>query len=382
VAAVPVLHQQLKRLTRRRNQLVDEKVRYIGRLQSDLQAISPGKGVKYHIDCFYLCAYTSRMPRPLRIEYENAYYHVMNRGRGRQDIFHDERYFEMFLQILGEAHQRFGVEILCYCLMSNHYHLLLKTPESNLGRVMRHINGLYTQRYNRLKKTDGSLFRGRYKAVCVEEDSYQLQLSCYIHRNPLEAGLVTSLERYPWSSYPNYIGKVVSPKWLYRQEIYDQTGSKRKQSEKYKAFVELGVDDEIEQFYSKGNVAPYMGSDEFQQWIYEHNQVDESSVTKINLNFFRPSVSDIVEQVAVSFNVGVSSVITSRRGRVANNVPRWVALFLAQACAGVTLKSIANEFGLKRTGSIPTTIKKLRVLMDSDRRLMAKVMGIKRQYDT
>lgn len=145
------------------------------------------------------------MSRPLRIEYENACYHVMNRGRSRQRIFHDDRYFEEFLNTLEEAHQRFGLQVLCYCLMSNHYHLLVKTPEANLGRAMRHINGVYTQRYNRLKKSDGSLFRGRYKAISVEEDSYQLQLSRYIHRNPIDAGMVKQLENYPWSSYPFYI---------------------------------------------------------------------------------------------------------------------------------------------------------------------------------
>ena len=140
------------------------------------------------------------MPRPLRIEYENAYYHVMNRARARQKVFHSEVYYEAFLNTLEEAQQRFSVEILCYCLMGNHYHLLLKTPEANLGRVMRHINGVYTQRHNRLKRTDGPLFRGRYKAICVEEDSYQLQLSRYIHRNPIEARLVSELESYNWSS--------------------------------------------------------------------------------------------------------------------------------------------------------------------------------------
>ena len=95
------------------------------------------------------------MPRPLRIEYENAYYHVMNRGRDRQNIFHGDEYYEAFLLSLSEAHQRFGLQVLCYCLMSNHYHLLVKTPEANLGRAMRHINGVYTQRHNRLKRTDG-----------------------------------------------------------------------------------------------------------------------------------------------------------------------------------------------------------------------------------
>jgi len=321
------------------------------------------------------------MPRPLRIEYENAYYHVMNRGRGRQDVFHDEKYFEVFLQTLGEAHQRFGVEVLSYCLMSNHYHLLLKTPEANLGRVMRHINGVYAQRYNRLRKTDGSLFRGRYKAVCVEEDSYQLQLSRYIHRNPVEAGLVASLEDYPWSSYPNYISKIKSPKWLYRKEIYGQLGCRVKRQEKYQAFVELGVDEEIQAFYSKGNITPYIGSDEFRQWIYQQSDLDESSVSKVAINYFRPAMNEIIEKVAKSFKVTASSIISSQRGRVANNIPRWVALFLSQECCRLTLKAIASEFGLKRTGSIPTTIKKLRILMDEDKGLMKKVDSIRRQYD-
>ena len=92
------------------------------------------------------------MPRPIRIEYENAYYHVMNRGRGRQKIFHDSTYYEAFLDTLLEAHNRFGIEIQCYCLMSNHYHLLIKTPRGNLGRAMRHINGVYTQRHNPVKE--------------------------------------------------------------------------------------------------------------------------------------------------------------------------------------------------------------------------------------
>jgi len=112
--------------------------------------------------------------RPLRIEYEDACYHVMNRGRARAEIYHDEKYYRLFLNTLAEAHQRFAIQIQSYCLMSNHYHLMIKTPEGNLGRAMRHINGVYTQRHNRMKKTDGSLFKGRYKAILIEQDSYQL----------------------------------------------------------------------------------------------------------------------------------------------------------------------------------------------------------------
>ena len=103
------------------------------------------------------------MSSTTRIEYENAYYHIMNQGRGRQVIFHEDLYYKLFLLTLSEAHHRFGLQIHAYCLMGNHYHLLVSTPMANLGRCMRHINGLYTQRYNRQRRIDGPLFRGRYK---------------------------------------------------------------------------------------------------------------------------------------------------------------------------------------------------------------------------
>lgn len=322
------------------------------------------------------------MPRPIRIEYEDAYYHVMNRGSGRGNIFHDATYFEAFLKTLEEAHQRFGVQILSYCLMSNHYHLLVKTPEANLGRAMRHINGVYTQRHNRLKKTDGPLFRGRYKAICVEKDSYQLQLSRYIHRNPLEAGMVDTLGGYPWSSYPHYLSRQKPPAWLYREEIYGQLGVNSRKSARYQAFVELGVDEEIKEFYSKCNLLPYLGSDEFRQWIYKQRQTDELSSSNKGLRDFKPSIAEVIEKIAKSFKADVDSITASKRGRTPNNIPRWVAMYLARECCGVLLKDISNSFNLSRIGSISTTINKLEVLMAKDVVLSRKVEAIRRQYDT
>ena len=146
------------------------------------------------------------MVRPQRVEYEGAYYHVMSRGQGRQNVYHGERYYEYFLDCLEQAHKRFALEVHAYCLMSNHYHLLVRTPRGNLSRCMRHINGVYTQHHNFLKRTDGTLFRGRYKAINIEASSYLLEVSRYIHRNPVEMSkpLVKEFEQYRWSSYPAY----------------------------------------------------------------------------------------------------------------------------------------------------------------------------------
>ena len=166
------------------------------------------------------------MPRPARIQYENAFYHVMNRGRGRRWIFHGEAYYEAYLKTLEESYDRYDARIHAFCLMGNHYHLLIETPLGNLDRIMRHINGLYTQRYNRLKRTDGPLFRGRYKSVLVDEDAYLLQVSRYIHRNPLEVKGASedALSRHRWTSYQAYVNKVQAPKWLSRELTYRSLG--------------------------------------------------------------------------------------------------------------------------------------------------------------
>jgi len=156
------------------------------------------------------------MPRKPRLEYENAFYHVINRGRRREMIFHDDKYYQMFINLLKDVYERFGCIIHCYCLMGNHYHLLLETPQANLSRIMRHINGVYTQAYNRFKNTDGSLFKGRFKSILVDKNAYVMQLSRYIHRNPIDMKkpLVSKLEDYKWSSYRAYIGKDKNINWL------------------------------------------------------------------------------------------------------------------------------------------------------------------------
>ena len=141
------------------------------------------------------------MSRPLRIEYPGAWYHVMNRGRRGERIFRSPKDYEVFIGLLQEAVELWDVRISAYCLMSNHYHLLIQTPQGNISRSMRHINGVYTQRYNRIHKCDGQLFRGRYKSILVEQDSYLLELVRYIHRNPVRAGMVEKLSEYLWSSH-------------------------------------------------------------------------------------------------------------------------------------------------------------------------------------
>ena len=127
------------------------------------------------------------MSRPLRIEYRGAHYHVMNRGTARQKIFLNDHDRQGFLDLLGETSQMWGLQVYAYCLMDNHYHLLVESADAGLSRVMRHLDGIYTQRFNRAHRRDGPLFRGRYRAIVIEPEEYFMAVARYIHRNPVDA---------------------------------------------------------------------------------------------------------------------------------------------------------------------------------------------------
>src|SRR3970282_2542736 len=154
------------------------------------------------------------MARPLRIEYPGAYYHIMNRGLSRRDIFLEDKGREQFLDLLSDITRLWKIEIYAYCLMDNHYHLLLQTSKGGLARAMRHLDGIYTQRFNRSQHRDGPLFRGRYKAILIDAEEYFLSVVRYIHQNPLGAGLVSHIDRYRWSSHWGYLNKKRCPDWL------------------------------------------------------------------------------------------------------------------------------------------------------------------------
>jgi REP element-mobilizing transposase RayT len=162
------------------------------------------------------------MSRAWRIEYEGALYHLLSRGNERKDIFDDNRDRNIFLDTLGEMSERFEVSVFAYVLMSNHYHLLVRSERANLKKAMHWFGTTYTQRFNRRHLRSGHLFQGRYKSILVQNDAYLLQLSCYIHRNPLRAGLVKRLADFRWSSYLAYAYGKRAFKWLSIELILSQ----------------------------------------------------------------------------------------------------------------------------------------------------------------
>ena len=286
------------------------------------------------------------MPRPLRLEYEGAFHHVMNRGRNRQPIFHERDYFEVFLEMLKEASERYDAIIHAYCLMTNHYHLLIETPKANLSQIMQHINGKYTQWHNRKHAKDGTLFRGRYKSVLVDEDSYLLQLTRYIHRNPLEVKrkMIEQLEDHQWSSYPAFIGKVKAPPWLFRDKTYQMLGQRQKYRG-YQQYVELGIDEDIKRFYSKGNILGVLGSKEFREERREENENNDMLVLRAALQD-RPSIKEVLMLVSKITNETPQDLRMSGKKTTIKSANRTFAIYDCKLYSGAPLKRRKYRFFL------------------------------------
>ena len=185
------------------------------------------------------------MARPLRIEFDGALYHVTSRGDARESIFITDTDCSLFLDILKKTRERFNWLCHAYCLMGNHYHLVIETPDGNLSKGMRQLNGVYTQSFNKRHQRVGHVFQGRYKAILIEKESYLLQVSRYVVLNPVRAKIVGSPEEWEWSSYRGTVGREKPHAVLTTDWILKQFGKQREEARRsYKEFVMSGIGSE------------------------------------------------------------------------------------------------------------------------------------------
>ena len=265
------------------------------------------------------------MARPLRLEFTGALYHITSRGDRHEDIYEDDADRKAFTSVLGNVCKSYNWVCHAYCLMSNHYHLLIETPDANLSRGMRQLNGVYTQAFNRAHGQAGHVFQGRYKAILVEKDSYLLELSRYIVLNPVRAGMVASAKDWPWSSYRATVGEVKRPHYLNVDWLL-AVFAKRKSVAiyRYKKFVEEG----------KGLPSPwglvrkqiYLGSEQFvekmQLFVDGDKQLDEIPASQ------RRPVPKALSEYELSSQDRNTAIINSYQS------------------GGYTLKEIGKYFGL------------------------------------
>ena len=264
------------------------------------------------------------MARPLRLEFAGALYHVTSRGDRQDDIYETNVDREAFLELLGEVCDTYNWVCHAYCLMSNHCHLLIETPDANLSKGMRQLNGVYTQTFNRRHKRVGHVFQGRYKAIHVEKETYLLELARYIVLNPVRAEMVRAAKDWAWSSYRATTGQVAAPKWLNTQWVLAAFGrTKRTAIQRYKQFVSEGKKQSSPWVALRNQV--YLGSDPF---VKEMNALIDGD-------------KDLSE-IPSSQRRGIQKTLEEfERGGSRNE-----AIIAAYASGGYTLKQIGGYFGL------------------------------------
>jgi REP element-mobilizing transposase RayT len=304
--------------------------------------------------------YLKNMSRPLRIQYPKAWYHVMNRGRRGEAIFQSKDDYQRFIDILHEAIELFSFRISAYCLMSNHYHLLVQTPDANLTRCMRHINGVYTQRFNAQHGYDGSLFRGRYKAILVAQDSYLLQLVRYIHKNPLRAGIVNRAELYEWSSHRGYLSRANKWNWLHKQFILSMFAEDSKRRlQLYRSFM---AEDENETFLNRMNLnrLPNMlGDNQFINTIKQRFFVQKRHIEVPESKRLAPDSNDIIIAVCYSYGIDKDQLHAAKRGAV--NEARNMAIYLLRYLRGDPLTTIGKVFDIQSYSTVSSIIERFKV---------------------
>lgn len=317
------------------------------------------------------------MTRPLRIQYPGAWYHVMNRGRSGTKIFDSGEDYLAFIKLMKESSSLWKVRIAAYCLMSNHYHLLLQTSEANLSRCMRHINGIYTQYFNRTHKSDGPLFSGRYKSIIIDQDSYLLTLVRYIHNNPLSAGLVKRLENYRWSSHQSYISKGNEGNWLHKDYVLSMLEkNKNKRRQTYNDFMKEKESETLKALYEKSKLPLLLGSKEFINDV-RRKYYDKTIKKEIpQSRELAPDKAQIERAVLQVYKLAVEDILKSRRGK--NNEPRNVAIYLMRKHTGSVLKDIGTRFGMNSYSSVSSVILRTKREIERNRKLRQKVSEIEK----
>jgi putative transposase len=302
------------------------------------------------------------MSRPLRIEYPGAWHHVLNRGWNKITVFEDKTDHFKFIELLKQAGKMFKLQVSAYCLMPNHFHLLVQTPEGNLARGMRHVGSLYTQYYNNKHKSDGPLFKGRYKSILVEEESYLLRLVRYIHQNPIKAELANRLEMYPWSSHQGYLSNAAKWDWLNKGPVLDRFTSKRE----YLSFVSEN-ELEAERIFTMGRIPSVLGCERFMEWVKESFFEKTRSREVPQSALLAPTRERIIQALCQKCGIEREEIFKSRRGH--ENVPRKMAIYLMRTMRGENTADIAKLFRLKTYSSVSSAIRRVERQLRRDERL-------------
>ena len=320
------------------------------------------------------------MSRAWRIEYEGALYHLMSRGNEGRDIFIDQKDRVSFLDTIGEMSERYDFDIFAYVLMDNHYHLLVKSRQANLKKAMQWFGTTYTQRFNRRHYRSGHLFQGRYKSIIVQNDAYLLQLSYYIHRNPVRAGIVKRLADYRWSSYRVYAYGRKTPEWLSTDLILAQFKGESDRQKSYRKKVQKYAKEESRLIENiRHNLI--LGSKQFADAIckkYLPEKTDRAIPQQRQLsNDF--NTADFLKEAEKIFSCDVTRFVKAGRLSGAEKDTRDLLLYYLWRVGQLTNVQIGKQFGLSYS-AVSHSVKSIKAKLRNNQKLKASFNKLNSQY--
>lgn len=318
------------------------------------------------------------MARPLRIEYPGAFYHVISRGNAGGSIFRSKRDREKFLGYLARSVWRYSIKVHTYCLMTNHFHLLVETPEGNLSKAIQWLNVSYATYFNRKRNRQGHLFQGRFKSILVDADEYLKELSRYIHLNPVRAGMVKDISEYTWSSYPAFIGKMKEPEWLEVGWLLSQFSKKPKTARKnYRRFVE-DIDPSAIEHPEKDLIGGFiLGAAEFVTWVKDtfiDPQREERDIPQLRHLKTTIDVEKVVEAVATEYGCEENAILVKGKKK---NTARDVAIYLAREITGESGKKLGEYFGGISGSGVTMQYKRFSQKLKKEQNIALRVKKIK-----
>jgi len=308
------------------------------------------------------------MTRPLRLEFAGALYHLSARGDRHEPIFEDDQDRLVFLDLLAKEVLQQGWVLYAFCLMGNHYHLLLETPEPNLVQGMRRLNGVYTQAFNRRHRRVGRVLQGRYKSILVDKEAYLRELCRYVVLNPVRAGMVAAVQDWHWSSYLPTAGRMPCPPWFNAAAVRGLFGKGAAARKRYERFVAQGLKQPSPWEALKGQV--YLGSQAFHAQMKKRlSGKTLKGVSRAQLNPVRPSAQAILRAVADAHGIKPAAALARQSGPAFKQT-----VYLLRRRANLSLREVAHMAGVTigRVAQIQSEIEAL----TNDERLERIVAGL------
>jgi REP element-mobilizing transposase RayT len=301
------------------------------------------------------------MPRPLRLQYENAVYHVTARGNEGNPIAYDDGDRAKWLSMLQNTGEKYGWRVFAFALLGNHYHLLLRTPKANLSEGIQHFNGRYACHFNKRHRRRGHLFQGRFHAVVVRKEAHWLELTRYIHLNPVRAGVVKEPASWSWSSCAGYCSWQSRRSWIDYDTVLSEFGrDAAKACRKYREFLTDGM----------GRSSRHSAQESGETCAHAPLQPLPAPVT------VTPSLQEIADSVARHFETDPSRWAVGKR---CDSVARAVVAHVARTLTSASLRDIADMLGYRNDSSVTVACKRIAKAMQ-DPRFRAKVDSLLQKF--